>query len=145
MKWKKVSEHPLPDGRGDKIFILKRFLEGEYSYGFATHPSDCMDTLVVEWCEFYPDEIDSSDSASSIHGNQSDRPKSATQIDESEPSWEEKFWEERRFDVYKDLLHKVEKDRSVFSEIKKDLESDLFIKVARQANQIISELKRGIE
>lgn len=62
MKWKKVSEHPLPDGDGDKIYIAK-FIDGSY------HSTRCLKQFLetddiykfIEWCEFNPDEIESAE------------------------------------------------------------------------------------
>lgn len=64
MKWEKVSEYPLPEGDGEQWYILKLILSNdEIVYRATTSPEDydVPTIVVVEFCEFNPDEIDGDD------------------------------------------------------------------------------------
>lgn len=56
MRWKKVSEHPLPEGDGEIEYLLK----ADYgAYDITKYPRPFLN--IVEWCEFNPDEIESAE------------------------------------------------------------------------------------
>lgn len=113
MKWKKVSEHPLPpDTYKTRRFLIK-LPDGKINFTDCPSIYNAFDG--AEWCEFNPDEIESADvlDVPSILKGKSEY-KSATEVMGEfkarqelamnqamvakrlmdEPSWEEKFrWE----------------------------------------------------
>lgn len=63
MKWKKVSEHPLPEGDGKQQYILE-ILEDFSSciyHEIAYCPASYKQHNVVRFCEFNPNEIESAE------------------------------------------------------------------------------------
>lgn len=183
MKWKKVSEYPLPIGNGKQWYVLKLILSDiEIVYRATSCPQDYNFSTaaftITEWCEFNPDEIESAEFRSpkmenamasdpdycpdinkavpkfhessavakmfqetlrSIHVNQSDLPKSATEVAgefkaKQEPSWEDKFrWETARM-LFKEAIRRIK--------ILRDID---FTMVVKDTDQFIEELKRGRE
>lgn len=198
MKWKKVSEYPLPIGNGKQWYVLKLILSDiEIVYRATSCPQDYNFSTaaftITEWCEFNPDEIESCEPRSpkmenamasdpdycpdinkavpkfhessavakmfqetlrSIHVNQSDLPKSATEVAGEfkakqevvinkamvakslieKPSWEEKFrWETARM-LFKEAIRRIK--------ILRDID---FTMVVKDTDQFIEELKRGRE
>lgn len=60
MKWKKVSEHPLPDGDGEARYIIEYLNSSQDRrlYSIVYYPKN---SGALRWCVFNPDEIESAD------------------------------------------------------------------------------------
>ncbi len=185
MKWKKVSEYPLPIGNGKQWYVLKLILSDiEIVYRATSCPQDYNFSTaaftITEWCEFNPDEIESAEFRSpkmenamasdpdycpdinkavpkfhessavakmfqetlrSIHVNQSDLPKSATEVAgefkaKQEPSWEDKF----RWETARGILCAELSNPNSTTQTEEHLKN-----VVYSVDKIIAELKRGRE
>lgn len=179
MKWKKVSEHPLPKPKSGKKYLC-RFLF-TLSDGFQSEsillleqPDSCGDEI-IEWCEFNPDEIESADNGiventkaiheiynpepkidlpsdikenlKSVYGKMLDNDSKITdRILEAVNKREQINWEQRRYEIAKDVLSGVVASYSklryngVLFDIKDDTKTSI-----EYANELIAELKRGRE
>lgn len=127
MKWKKVSEHPLPIRNIDEDHKAWWILRDESnSFSITQYPTCYIgDYRPVEWCEFNPDEIESADSVILKNRN--------TEI---ELSWEEKF----RWETARDILCAELSNPNGVTQTEEHLKN-----VVRSVDKIISELKRGRE
>jgi hypothetical protein len=95
MKWKKVSEHPFPECNYKKLYIVEWRSPNIRGLGYSLTENltiyNCGGSEVLRFCEFNPDEIESSHEVGSVSGEPFGIPdfqrssdnskKSATQVE----------------------------------------------------------------
>lgn len=136
MKWKKVSEHPLPGGDGKTEYLLKtlptKINGNKVCHYLVTYPENYIE--IDSWCEFNPDEIESADSV--IRKNQTTEKSSVV-----DPSWEEKFrWEEIGRQLQTARLIKI-----ISPNLSYHHEYGSIKNAIEQTETLIAELKKGKE
>lgn len=135
MKWKKVSEHPLPDGDGEKLYFIRR-TQGNIDGLYIKPRMIPFKKDIIEWCEFNPDEIEIADSV--IRQNQTTEKSSVV-----EHSWEEKFrWETAAKAMNALIIHQRQYEALGSSPPMKGVVAKMSLDYT---DKLIKELKRGRE